>query len=80
MTFGMEIVLNGRLAPGAPKKFEFVERESGQTEEEPGLKEFLRDTSLSRGATEEEIQFLKTAEDQGKTAHSRSIITGNYKT
>jgi hypothetical protein len=25
-TFGMEIVLNQRLAPGHPKKFEFVER------------------------------------------------------
>jgi transcriptional regulator with XRE-family HTH domain len=38
-TFSMEIVLN--LAPGHPKKFEFVERESDQPEEEPGLKEFL---------------------------------------
>jgi hypothetical protein len=26
-TFAMEIVLNRRLAPGHPKKFEFVERE-----------------------------------------------------
>jgi transcriptional regulator with XRE-family HTH domain len=58
-TFGMEIVLNGRLAPGDPKKFEFVEREPGQPEDERGLKEFLRDPSLSRGVTEEEIEFLK---------------------
>ena len=66
VTFGMEIVLNGRLAPGDPKKFEFVEREPGQTEEERGLKEFLRDASLSRGATEEEIQFLKKLRIKGK--------------
>lgn len=43
-TFGMEIVLNHRLAPGHPKKFEFVEREPDQSfEEEPGLREFVRD-------------------------------------
>ena len=36
-TFGMDIVLNRRLAPGHPKKFEFVERDSDQPfEEEPG--------------------------------------------
>jgi transcriptional regulator with XRE-family HTH domain len=65
-TFGMEIVLNGRLAPGDPKKFEFVEREPGQPEEERGLKEFLCDTSLSCGATEEEIEFLKKLKIKGK--------------
>jgi len=59
-TFGMEIVLNHRVAPGNPKRFEFVEKEPDQPfEEEPGLKEFLRDTSLSGDATEEEIEFLK---------------------
>jgi hypothetical protein len=62
----MEIVLNGRLAPGDPKRFEFVERESGQSEEERGLKEFLRDASLNRGATEEEIEFLKRLRIKGK--------------
>ena len=42
-TFGMEIVLNRRLAPGHPKKFEFVEREPGSpADEEPGLRAFLR--------------------------------------
>jgi hypothetical protein len=65
-TFAMEIVLNGRLAPGDPKKFEFVEREPAQSEEERGMKEFLRDTSLSHGATEEEIQFLKKLRIKGK--------------
>jgi len=65
-TFGMEIVLNRRLAPGHPKKFEFVEREPDQPEEEPGLKEFLRDPSLSGDATDEEIDFLKRLRFKGK--------------
>jgi transcriptional regulator with XRE-family HTH domain len=59
-TFGMEIVLNRRVAPGQPKRFEYVERESnGPTQDEAGLKEFLRDTLLSGDATAEEIAFLK---------------------
>lgn len=58
-TFGMEIVLNRRLAPGDPKRFEFVEREPDQTEEEPGFKEFLKDSALSGTATDEEVEFLK---------------------
>src|SRR3989442_1720316 len=59
-TFEMEIVLNRRVAPGHLKKFEFVEREPGKPlDEEPGFKEFLRDTSLSGGATGEEIEFLR---------------------
>ncbi len=58
-TFDMEIVLNRRLVPGPLKKFAFAEREPEQPfDEERGLKEFLRDTSLSGGATEEEIEFL----------------------
>ncbi|HEX2712564.1 MAG TPA: helix-turn-helix transcriptional regulator [Candidatus Acidoferrales bacterium] len=65
-TFGMEIVLNRRLAPGSPKEFEFVEKEPDQPEEEPGLKEFLRDPSLSGDATEEEIEFLKKLTFKGK--------------
>jgi transcriptional regulator with XRE-family HTH domain len=61
VTFSMEIVLNRRVVPGQPKKkFEFVEKEpSPAFEEEPGLKEFLQDASLSSTATQEEIQFLK---------------------
>jgi len=65
-TFSMEIVLNRTLAPGHPKKFEFVERESDQPEEEPGLKEFLKESSLSGTATEEEIEFLKKLRFKGK--------------
>src|SRR5437899_10803277 len=65
-TFGMEIVLNRRLIPGYAKKFEFVETELAQTEEEPGLKEFLRRQSASGAATEQEIEFLKRLRFDGK--------------
>ena len=59
-TFGMEIVLNRRLAPGHPKKFEFVEREAAPPgDEEPGLQAFLHDPALRGDATAEEIEFLK---------------------
>ena len=66
-TFGVEIVLNRRVAPGQPKKFEFVEKEPEATfEQEPGLARFLRDASLSGSATEEEIEFLKKLRFKGK--------------
>lgn len=66
-TFGMDIVLSRRLAPGDPKRFEFVERESGQPpEEEAGLKEFFRDPSLSGDVTAEETEFLKKLRFRGK--------------
>jgi len=65
-SFSMEIVLNRTLAPGQPKKFEFVEREIDQPEQEPGLKEFLMDGSLSGTANEEEIEFLKKLKFKGK--------------
>ena len=59
-TFGMEIVLNRRVAPEHLKKFEFVERQPEQPlGDEPGFKEFLCDRSLSGDATEEEIKFLQ---------------------
>jgi len=59
-TFAMEIVLNRRLAPGHPKRFEFVEREPvSSLEDEPGLEAFLQDRSLNGDATAEEIEFLR---------------------
>jgi transcriptional regulator with XRE-family HTH domain len=59
-TFGMEIVLNRRLAPGHPRRFEFVERPPVRpVDEEPGLRAFLQDPSLRGDATTEEIEFLK---------------------
>ena len=67
VTFGIEIVLNKRLAPGKPKKFEFVETEDGlDFEEEPALKEFLKDVSLAGNATEEEIAFLTKLRFRGR--------------
>jgi transcriptional regulator with XRE-family HTH domain len=66
-SFGMEIVLNRRLAPGYSKRLEFVEKEPDQPrEEEPGLREFLRDPFLSSGAAENEIEFLKRLRFKGK--------------
>lgn len=59
-TFGMEVVLNRRLAPGRLKRFEFTEQEPPPAFTiEPGFEQFLRDKSLSYDATEEEIEFLK---------------------
>jgi transcriptional regulator with XRE-family HTH domain len=58
-TFGMKIVLNRRLAPGHPKRFEFVERELAPVDEEPGLQAFLQDPFLRRDATADEIEFLR---------------------
>jgi transcriptional regulator with XRE-family HTH domain len=59
-TFGMEVVLNRRLAPGGLRRFEFVELQPQQPSAiEPGFEQFLLDKSLSGDATEEEIEFLK---------------------
>lgn len=67
LTFAVEIVLNRRLAPQDPKRFEFVETEAGQiSEEQAGFKQFRRTPSLSGDATEEEIEFLKTLRFKGK--------------
>lgn len=66
-TFGMEVILNRRLAPGAVKRFEFVEQESQRPEPiEPGFEEFLRDKGLSGDATEEELEFLKALRFRGR--------------
>ena len=65
-TFGMEIVLNARIASGDPKRYEFVERGPDQPEVEPGFKEFLNDSSLSGTATKEEIELLKKLRFNGK--------------
>ncbi len=60
-TFGMEIVLNRRLSPGSPKRFEFMEHELATPfDDEPGLEAFLQDASLRGDATPEEIEFLKS--------------------
>src|SRR4249920_4169740 len=65
--FGMEIVLNRRLAPGHSRRFEFVERELDHPSGgEPGLNAFLKDASLSGGVAQDEIEFLKRLRFTGK--------------
>src|SRR6266852_3206608 len=65
-TFGMEIVLNRRMASGDPRRYEFVELGPDQPELEPGFKEFLTDSSLSGTATKEEIELLRKLRFNGK--------------
>jgi hypothetical protein len=66
-TFGMEVVLNNRLAPGSVKRFEFAEQEQqNPAKVQPGFERFLRDTSLSGSATGEEIEFLKALKFSGR--------------
>jgi transcriptional regulator with XRE-family HTH domain len=65
-TFGMEIVLNRRVAPGHPKRFEFVERGPDLSDAEVGFREFVNDSSLSGTATQEEMEFLKKLRFNGK--------------
>ncbi len=64
-TFSVEIVLNRRVAPNHTKRFEFMEKEP-DADEEPGLKKFLRDSSLSGGATDQELDFLRKLRFSGK--------------
>jgi len=66
-TFALEIVLNSRLSPRRIARFEFVEKkpEAGEAVE-PGLEEFLRDTSLSGDISEEEIDFLRRLRFNGR--------------
>jgi transcriptional regulator with XRE-family HTH domain len=67
MTFALDIVLNPRVVSGHVKRFEFVEKKSGETVvEEPGLRVFLDDPALSGTATDAEIAFLKRLRFNGK--------------
>jgi transcriptional regulator with XRE-family HTH domain len=65
-SFAIQIVLAPRLAPGCAKRFEFIETGTAQEAEEAGLREFLRDKSLSGTATEEEIRFLRRLRFKGR--------------
>ena len=66
-SFAMEIVLNRRLAPGHSRRLEFVERELDErVDEEPGLKEFLRNRDLSGDLAEEEARFLRSMRFKAK--------------
>ena len=66
-SFAMQVVLNRRLAPGQPKRFQFVETEPDRPfGVEPGLNGFLRDASLSGNMTQEEIEFLRRLRFKGR--------------
>jgi len=65
-TFGMEIVLNRRMASGDPKRFEFVETGPVQPGVERGFEEFLNDSSLSGTANKEEMELLRNLRFNGK--------------
>jgi transcriptional regulator with XRE-family HTH domain len=66
-TFSLEIVLNSRLSPGRIKRFEFVEKQPDDAAStEPGLEQFLKDASLSGDIKEEEIDFLKRLQFNGR--------------
>jgi transcriptional regulator with XRE-family HTH domain len=66
-TFALDIVLNPRVVSGHVKRFEFIERKSGERfVEEPGLREFLEDPALSGTATDDEVAFLKRLKFNGK--------------
>jgi transcriptional regulator with XRE-family HTH domain len=66
-TFGVEVVLNRRLALERVKRFEFMETKSEPPiKPEPGLEEFLKDASLSGDATLEETEFLKSLKFNGR--------------
>ena len=66
-TFGMELVLNRRLAQRSVKRFEFAEQPVNEPFViEPGFELFLNNKSLSGDATEEEIEFLKGLKFKGR--------------
>jgi hypothetical protein len=70
-TFGMEIVLNPRLAPGSVRRFEFAEVMAAPSAGlEPGFEQFLRNGKMSGDVTGEEIKFLRalTFTDRRPTA------------
>ena len=59
-SFALRIALNSKIVSARSKKFEFVEKEDHlSSDEEPGLREFLDDRSLSGNATAEELDFLQ---------------------
>jgi hypothetical protein len=64
--FSLEIALNRRMVPGHMKRFAFVDQPANGGEDEPGLRQFLQDTSLSGGASEEEIEYLKALRVRGR--------------
>ena len=59
-SFSLEIVLNRRAAPEGLKRFEFIEKAAAaESAQEPGLRAFLKDSSLSGTATPAEVEFFQ---------------------
>jgi hypothetical protein len=52
-------VLNRRLISGHAQRVEFVEKEVERTNEEPGLKKFLKFEGVRANITEDEMEFLR---------------------
>ena len=66
-TFGVELILNRRVAREPLTTFEFVEQKPERSSrEEPGLRAFLKDADLGADATGEEIEFLRALRFKGK--------------
>lgn len=60
-TFAIEIRLNQLLSPIRIVNFKFTEREDDKPHKpEPGFEEFLRLPEMRNGATEEELDFLRS--------------------
>jgi hypothetical protein len=75
-TFAMEIVLNRRLASAHSKRIEFAERKpAALLNEEPGFQAFVEDSSLSGGATIEDLEFLRAL----KFRHKRPTALYYYR-
>jgi transcriptional regulator with XRE-family HTH domain len=58
-SFNMDVILSPKLGESRLKRFAFVEMEAESQDEEPGLKDFLRDRVLCTGLTEEEDKLLR---------------------
>jgi transcriptional regulator with XRE-family HTH domain len=73
-SFGIEVVLNRRLTAGSRKRFEFAEQELQEPVTiEPGLRQFLKDPSLSGDATQEEIEIHGTSRTEPCTRLSHAV-------
>ncbi len=58
-SFTLDVVLNPKVSREGWKRFEFVEKVVKGAVEQPGLRAFLRDSSLSGDATPDEIKILQ---------------------
>ncbi len=66
-TFGVDIILNRRLASAPLKRFAFVEREPETGgENPPAFHAFLKDSSLCGEATKAELDFLRSLRFNGR--------------